>query len=90
MFLFAKEGLSTDDVGVAKGTTVFQELRPWAGFKTGHFVKENLGGATVERLVYRIVSCHICVYIIPTLEDLRPSTLILLYFDRHSRVIGNS
>ena len=36
-FLFAKEGLSTDDVRVAKGT-VFQEIRTWAGFETGDFV----------------------------------------------------
>ena len=42
------EGLSTDDVGVARGT-VLQEIRPCAGFKTDHFVKEKLGGATVER-----------------------------------------
>ena len=43
-----REGLSTDDVGVAKGT-VFQEVRSWAGFKTADFVKEKLGGgATVE------------------------------------------
>ena len=37
------EGLSTDDVGVARGT-VFREIRPWAGFKTDDFVKEKLGG----------------------------------------------
>ena len=41
-----------DDVGVAKGTA-FQEIRPCAGFKTGDFVKEKLGGATVVRLLYR-------------------------------------
>ena len=28
-----REGLSTDDVGVARGT-VLQEIRPWAGFET--------------------------------------------------------
>ena len=33
------KGLSNDDVGVARGT-VFQEIRPGAGFKTGNFVKE--------------------------------------------------
>ena len=32
-------GLSNDDVGVARGT-LFQEIRPGAGFKTGDFVKE--------------------------------------------------
>ena len=31
-------------------STVFQEIRTAAGFKTGDFVKENNGGATVERL----------------------------------------
>ena len=30
--------LSNDDVGVARGT-VFQNMRPGAGFKTGNFVK---------------------------------------------------
>ena len=39
----AHEGLRTDDVGVAKGT-VFQEIRSWAGFKTGDFVNDMLGG----------------------------------------------
>ena len=37
------EGLSIDAVGVAKGT-VFQVVRPWAGFTTGDFVNEKLGG----------------------------------------------
>ena len=35
--------LSNDDVG-AERDTVFQEIRPGAGFKTGDFVKENSGG----------------------------------------------
>ena len=35
---------------VSRGT-VFQEIRPWVGFKTDDFVKEKLGEATVERLV---------------------------------------
>ena len=42
-FLFAKEGLLNDDVGLARGA-VFQEVRPGAGFKTGVSVKEKLGG----------------------------------------------
>ena len=42
--VFVREGLSTDDVGVAKGT-VFQEIRPRAGFKTGDFIhKKSWGG----------------------------------------------
>ena len=45
MFLFAKKGLSNDDVEVARGT-VFQEVRPGAGFKTGEFVKEKLEGSS--------------------------------------------
>ena len=36
-------GLSIDDVGVSRDT-VLQEMRPGAGFKTGDFVKEKLGG----------------------------------------------
>ena len=43
------DGISNDDVGVAKGT-VFQALRPGAGFKTGDFVEEKFGGGTEERL----------------------------------------
>ena len=30
--------------------TVFQEIRPDAGFKTGDFVEEKLGGAAVATL----------------------------------------
>ena len=44
------EGLSNDDVGVARGI-VFQEMRPGATSKTGDFVKEMFGGATVEQFV---------------------------------------
>ena len=39
----ACKGLSNDDAGAARGT-VFQEVRPGAGFETGDFVKETLGG----------------------------------------------
>ena len=39
--------LSTDNV--------FQEMRPGAGFETGDFVEETLGGATVERLTFAIL-----------------------------------
>ena len=49
-FLLCIKGLPNDDVGVARGT-VFQQIRPGAGFKTGDFVKEEgVEGATVERL----------------------------------------
>ena len=48
-FLVCK-GLSIDDVGVSRDT-VFQEIRPGAGFEAGDFVKEKLGGATAERLI---------------------------------------
>ena len=41
MFLFCK-WLSNDDVGVSMDT-VFQDVRPKAGFKTGDFVKQKLG-----------------------------------------------
>ena len=43
LFFLVCKGLSNDDVGVARGT-IFQEIRPGAGFKTGDFVKEKLGG----------------------------------------------
>ena len=47
-FLVCK-GLSNDDVGRARGT-VFQEIRPGAGFETCDFVTEKgVGGATVAR-----------------------------------------
>ena len=42
-YFLVRKGLSTDDVGVARGT-VFQEIRPGADFKAGDFVKEKLGG----------------------------------------------
>ena len=41
-YVLVREGLSTDDVGMARNTA-FQEIRPWAGFKTGDFVKKKLG-----------------------------------------------
>ena len=41
-FVLAK-CLPIDHVGAARGT-VLQETRPGAGFKTGDFVKEKLGG----------------------------------------------
>ena len=41
--LVAKEGPSSDDLGVGARGTVFQEIRPGAGVKTGDFVKEKLG-----------------------------------------------
>ena len=31
---------------------MFQQTRPGAGFKTGDFVKEEVEGATVERVQY--------------------------------------
>ena len=39
-YFLVREGPSTDDVGVAMGT-VFQEIRPWAGFKAGDFAKKK-------------------------------------------------
>ena len=43
IFSFANGYRPINDVGVAKGT-VFREMRPWDGFKTGDFVEEKLGG----------------------------------------------
>ena len=40
-FLVCKE-LSAIDIGVTM-VTVYQEMRPGAGFKTGDFAKENFG-----------------------------------------------
>ena len=48
IFLFVREGLWTDDVGVASDTAS-QEIRPGAGIKSGDFVEEKSGGATVVR-----------------------------------------
>ena len=50
MYFLVRKGLSIDDVGVSRDT-VFQEIRPGAGFEAGDFVKEKLGGATAERLI---------------------------------------
>ena len=41
-FLVCK-GLSTDDVGVARGV-IFQEIRPGTGFKSGDSVKRKVRG----------------------------------------------
>ena len=44
-FSCLNKGLSTHHLGVARGT-VFQDIRPGAGFKTSDFVKDvsKLGG----------------------------------------------
>ena len=43
-YIFAcAKGLTVDDVGVSRDT-VFQEIRPGAGFETGDFGKEKPGG----------------------------------------------
>ena len=52
VLLFAKDGRTMTSGGGQRGT-VFQEVRPGAGFKTGDFVTEKLGGATVVRLSSR-------------------------------------
>ena len=49
MYFLGGKGLSNDDIEGAGGT-VYLEIRPGAGFKTGDFVKEKLGEATVEPL----------------------------------------
>ena len=43
MYFLVCKGRSNDDVVGARGT-VFQEIRPGAGLKTGDFVKEMLAG----------------------------------------------
>ena len=43
IFLVCK-GLTIDDVGGVSRDTVFQEIRPGAGFETGDFAGETLGG----------------------------------------------
>ena len=52
VYFLACKGLSNDDVGVARGT-VFQEVRPGAGFKKPAIsLKKSWGGGyTVERLM---------------------------------------
>ena len=47
-FLVCK-GLSSDDVGVARGS-VLQEIRPRSGLKNRRFRERKVGGAIVERL----------------------------------------
>ena len=42
-FSFFAKGLPNGDVGGARGT-VFQEIRPGAGFEAGDFDQEKLGG----------------------------------------------
>ena len=44
-------GLSNDDIEVERGT-VFREIRPGTGFKTGDFVEEKLGGGGYRRTTH--------------------------------------
>ena len=43
LYFVVWKGHPNDDAGVARGT-IFQEVRPGAGFKTGDFVKRKVGG----------------------------------------------
>ena len=43
-FFFFVEDYRNDDVGVGKGHSFSGDTRPGAGFKSGDFVKEKLGG----------------------------------------------
>ena len=43
MYFLVFKGLSNDDIEAARGT-VFREMRPGTGFKTGDFVIEKLRG----------------------------------------------
>ena len=43
MYFVGCKGQLNDDVAVARDT-VFQEIRPGAGFKTGDFVEKKLRG----------------------------------------------
>ena len=51
-FLCAMPVWSNHDSEGARGT-VFHEIRPGADFQTGGFVRDKLGGATVERPLHR-------------------------------------
>ena len=59
MWYFVCKGLSIDDVRVSRDIAVFQEKRPEAGFETGDFAKEKLGGGGYRRtttcLIYTCV-----------------------------------
>ena len=44
----ACKGLSNDDVGVARGAVLFQEIWPGGGLKTDDFVPEKLGGLALK------------------------------------------
>ena len=56
MYVMVSMGLSDDDVWVSRDT-IFQEIRPGAGFKTGGLVEEKgVGGATAERLTDSAIS----------------------------------
>ena len=57
---------SIDGVGVSRDT-VSREIRPGAGFETGDFVKEKLGGGIVERLEREVeqtvLTACMCTYV---------------------------
>ena len=63
MFFLCK---SLDDVWVARGT-VFHQIRPGAGFKTGDFVEEKMGGLpqndTYLPCFAEMRLCHLACYI---------------------------
>ena len=60
MYFLVSKGLSNHDAGVMRGA-VFQEIQPGAGFKTGDFVTEKLGGLLwSDSLVAWLVDWLVC------------------------------
>ena len=44
LYVSVFKSLSIDDVGMSRDTAFQEMIRPGAGFETGDFVKERLGG----------------------------------------------
>ena len=68
--------------GLPNNGVVFEEIRPGAGFTTGDFVEEKLGGATVVRLgVERLVASTLKeLYTIGLRQRQRGSSLLSFFF----------
>ena len=69
--------------------TVFQEIRPGAGFKTGEFRWRNVGGATEERLRYSFTleECNLHRTIEGWLHSNEGQTRAAKYGDAHKYIL---
>ena len=79
MYFLGCKGLLNDDIEGAGGT-VYQEIRPGAGFKTPAISLKKVGGASVERFYYTAIKLLLYCYCTATILYCCYAALILLLY----------